>query len=166
VATSYVRVFSPTLVNDFRVVSTVTGLDYVPINFAPGAGLGNQLVCRIRMVTPREQKSAHLFSASLSGVGQSRSLPLYRRENTFQELDNLTWTQGRHTFKVGADFRRQTADHLIKPTKATAGLISPLAFTDSRNPAGKGGDAASKLFTWFSQRLTPTTTLTNFQEYG
>ena len=32
---------------------------------------------------------------------------MYRRENTFQELDNLVWTHGTHTMKFGIDFRRR-----------------------------------------------------------
>ena len=55
VATSYVRVFTPSVVNDFRVGFNRYRLDYVPINFAPGAGLGNELGVPNSNVTPREQ---------------------------------------------------------------------------------------------------------------
>ena len=148
VATSYVRVFTPSLVNDFRVGFNRYRLDYVPINFAPNAGLGNQLGVPNSNVTPREQNLPIFSPASYLGVGQTRSLPLYRRENTFQELDNLTWTKGSHTFKVGADFRRRQLT--IYQTNLGNGRFNfSAAFTDSRNPAGKGGDAAASFLLGF-----------------
>ena len=63
VATSYVRVFTPSLVNDFRVGFNRYRLDYVPINFAANAGLGNELGVPNSNVTPREQ-NLPIFSPS------------------------------------------------------------------------------------------------------
>ena len=129
VSTSYVRVFSPTLVNDFRVGFNRYRLDYVPINFAPGAGLGNELGVPNSNVTPREQNLPIFSPATYLGVGQTRSLPLYRRENTFEELDNLTWTKGLHTFKMGVDFRRRQLT--IYQTNAGNGRFNfSAAYTD------------------------------------
>src|ERR1700761_4569847 len=142
VATSYVRVFSPTLVNDFRVGFNRYRLDYVPINFAPNAGLGNELGVPNSNVTPREQNLPIFSPATYLGVGQTRSLPLYRRENTFQELDNLTWIKGTHTFKVGADFRRRQLA-IYQTNEGNGRFNFSAAFTDSRDPAGKGGDSAA-----------------------
>ncbi|HTZ58990.1 MAG TPA: TonB-dependent receptor [Acidobacteriaceae bacterium] len=148
VATSYVRVFSPTLVNDFRVGFNRYRLDYVPINFAPGIGLGNQLGVPNSNVTPREQNLPIFSPATYLGVGQTRSLPLYRRENTFQELDNLTWTKGTHTFKIGADFRRRQLT-IYQTNEGNGRFNFSAAFTDSRNPAGVGGDSAASFILGF-----------------
>jgi hypothetical protein len=148
VATSYVRVFTPSLVNDFRVGFNRYRLDYVPINFAPNAGLGNELGVPNSNVTPREQNLPIFSPATYLGVGQTRSLPLYRRENTFQELDNLTWTKGTHTFKVGADFRRRQLT-IYQTNEGNGRFNFSAAFTDSRNPIGTGGDAAASLLLGF-----------------
>jgi len=142
VATSYVRVFSPSIVNDFRVGFNRYRLDYVPINYVPGGGLGNELGVPNSNVTPREQNLPIFSPSSYLGVGQTRSLPLYRRENTFQELDNLTWTKGLHTFKIGADFRRRQLT-IYQTNEGNGRFNFSPAFTDSRDPAGKGGDAAA-----------------------
>jgi hypothetical protein len=142
VATSYVRVFTPSLVNDFRVGFNRYRLDYVPIDFAPGAGLGNELGVPNSNVTPREQNLPIFSPATYLGVGQTRSLPLYRRENTFEELDNLTWTKGLHTFKIGADFRRRQLT-IYQTNEGNGRFNFSAAFTDSRNPAGVGGDSAA-----------------------
>ena len=69
--------------------------------------LGNQLGVPNSNVTPREQNLPIFSPSSYIGIGQTRSLPIYRRENTFQELDNLTITRGHHTLKMGIDFRRR-----------------------------------------------------------
>jgi Carboxypeptidase regulatory-like domain/TonB dependent receptor len=142
VATSYVHVFSPSLINDFRVGFNRYVLDYVPINFVDNGGLGNELGVRNSNVTPREQNLPIFSPSSYLGVGQTRSLPLYRRENTFQELDNLTWTKGLHTFKIGADFRRRQLT-IYQTNEGNGRFNFSPAFTDSREPAGKGGDAAA-----------------------
>ena len=105
-------------------------------------------VFRIRMSRPREQNLPIFSPASYLGVGQTRSLPLYRRENTFQELDNLTWTKGAHTFKVGADFRRRQLT-IYQTNQGNGRFNFSAAFTDSRNPAGKGGDAAASFLLGF-----------------
>ncbi len=141
VATSYVRVFSPTLVNDFRVGFNRYRLDYVPINFVNGGGLGNELGVANSNVTPREQNLPIFSPASYLGVGQSRSLPLYRRENTFQELDNLVWTLGLHTLKIGADFRRRQLT-IYQTNEGNGRFNFSTGFTD--NPTtGAGGDSAA-----------------------
>lgn len=143
---SYVRTVSSSLVNDFRVGFNRYRVDYVPVDFAAGAGLGNQLGLANSNVTPREQNLPIFSPSTYLGTGQTRSLPIYRRENTFQELDNVTWTHGQHTLKMGIDFRRRQLT--IYQTNMGNGRFnfSP-AFTDSRNTlAGvnnQGGDSVA-----------------------
>ncbi|MEO8736168.1 MAG: TonB-dependent receptor [Edaphobacter sp.] len=137
---SYVRIVSPTVVNDFRVGFNRYRLDYVPSDYAPGAALGNKLGVPNSNVTPREQNLPIFSPSGYLGIGQTRSLPIYRRENTFEELDNLTWTKGTHTLKMGIDFRRRQLT--IYQTNLGNGRFnfSP-GLTDSRSPAGSGGDS-------------------------
>jgi len=40
------------------------------------------------------------------GFGSSSALPQFFTENTFQWLDNLSFTHGKHTFKMGGEYRR------------------------------------------------------------
>jgi len=88
-------------------------------------------------VTPREQNLPIFSLGQLSGCGAIPLSPALSRENTFQELDNLTWTQGRHTFKVGADFRRRQLT-IYQTNQGNGRFNFSAAFTDSRNPAGQG----------------------------
>ena len=144
VATSYTRVFTPTIVNDFRFGFSRYRLDYTPVDFVAGGGLGNQLGVPNSNVTPREQNLPIFSPASYLGIGQTRSLPLYRRENTFQELDNLTWTHNSHTLKFGGDFRRRQLT-IYQTNQGNGRFNFSPALTDSRNPAGTGGDSLASM---------------------
>lgn len=142
-AASYTRVLSQSLVNDFRVGFSRYRLDYVPIDFVNNGNLGNQLGILNSNITPREQNLPIFSPANYLGVGQTRSLPLYRRENTFQELDNLVWVKGKHTIKFGgAVIRRQLT---IYQTNAGNGRFNfSAALTDARSTPGapsKTGDS-------------------------
>ncbi len=139
---SYIRVFTPTLVNEFRAGYNRYRLDYTANQYAPGAGLGNQLGVPNANVTPNEQNLPIFSSGGYLGIGQTRSLPLFRRENTFEYLDNMTLSRGAHTFKWGVDFRRRQLT--IYQTNMGNGRFNfSSALTDSRQPAGVGGDAAA-----------------------
>ncbi len=139
---SYVRIISPTLVNEFRAGYSRYRLDYVADQFAPGAGLANQLGIPNANVTPNEQNLTIFSPSGYLGVGQTRSLPLFRRENLFEYLDNMTLTKGVHTLKWGVDFRRRQLT--IYQTNMGNGRFNfSAALTDSRQPAGVGGDAAA-----------------------
>jgi hypothetical protein len=139
---SYVRVIAPSLVNEFRAGYSRYRLDYTADQFAPGAGLANQLGIPNANVTPNEQNLTIFSPAGYLGVGQTRSLPLFRRENAFEYLDNITWTKGSRTLKAGVDFRRRQLT--IYQTNMGNGRFNfSSALTDSRQPAGVGGDAAA-----------------------
>ena len=42
-----------------------------------------------------------------TGIGHSRSLPIFRHERTFQYVTNLTFARDTHTIKTGFDMRRR-----------------------------------------------------------
>ena len=109
---SYVRIISPTLVNEFRAGYSRYRLDYTANQYAPGAGLGNQLGVPNANVTPDEQNLPIFSPSGYLGIGQTRSLPLFRRENTFEYLDNMTKTAGRPHTKVGCRFPPPSTHHL------------------------------------------------------
>jgi hypothetical protein len=103
----YTHLFSPTLINDFRAGFNRYRDDYTLAGTTPTENLGVEL--GVPNANPNAlQTGLPIFSpANYEGIGMSRSLPIYRRENTFEELDNVTWTKGKHTFKFGVDVRRR-----------------------------------------------------------
>ena len=53
-------------------------------------------------------KAFPIFSpGGYTGAGHSRSLPIYRRENTYQVVGNLSSSYSAHTIKTGVDIRRR-----------------------------------------------------------
>jgi hypothetical protein len=134
---SYVRIFTPKLVNEFRAGFNRFRLDYTADQYAPGAALGNQLGVPNANVTPNEQNLPIFSPASYIGIGQTRSLPIFRRENTFQYVDNMSYTQGTHTLRWGADFRRRQLT-IYQTNQGNGRFNFSSALTDSRQ--GSGGD--------------------------
>lgn len=82
------HVFSPKIVNDFRV-------SYGRIGFTfglPGATLANPLY------------TAPLVSiTNLNGYGIPGGIPQGRFHDTYQAQDSVSWTLGKHFLKIGAD---------------------------------------------------------------
>ncbi len=109
---------------------------------APGAQLGNKLGVPNANVTPQEQNLPIFSPANYLGIGQTRSLPIFRRENTYQVVDNISFTAGKHTLKWGGDFRRRQLT-IYQTNQGNGRFNFSPALTDSRNPAGTGGDSAA-----------------------
>ncbi len=137
---SYIRIISPTLVNEFRAGFNRYRLDYTANQFAPNAQLGNKLGVPNANVTPNEQNLPIFSPSNYLGIGQTRSLPIFRRQNTFEYLDNLSYTKGTHSLKWGADFRRRQLT-IYQTNQGNGRFNFSPALTDSRQPAGKGGDS-------------------------
>jgi hypothetical protein len=129
---SYVRVISPSLLNEFRMGLNRFRVDYLADQFAPGAALGNKLGIVNSNVTPNEQNLPIFSPSSYFGIGQTRSLPIFRRENTFQYLDNMSATLGKHTLKWGVDVRRRQLT-IYQTNQGNGRFNFSPAFTDSGN---------------------------------
>ncbi|HMV86371.1 MAG TPA: carboxypeptidase regulatory-like domain-containing protein [Blastocatellia bacterium] len=55
-------------------------------------------------------------AASRTAIGLAVNLPQFRFNNTYQILDNLTWSRGSHAMKFGADLRRIQVKSQFLPT--------------------------------------------------
>jgi hypothetical protein len=135
---SYAKVLTPRLVNEFRMGINRFRLDYTADQFEPGGALGNQLGVPNANVTPSEQNLPIFSPGSYIGIGQTRSLPIFRRENMFQYIDNVSYTRGGHTLKAGVDFRRRQLT-IYQTNQGNGRFNFSPALTDSRQ--GSGGDS-------------------------
>jgi hypothetical protein len=153
---SYAKVISPRLVNELRIGFNRFRLDYTADQFAPGAGLGNQLGVPNSNVTPNEQNLPIFSPANYIGIGQTRSLPIFRRENTFQYIDNLTFTAGKHTLKGGVDFRRRQLT-IYQTNQGNGRFNFSPALTDSRQ--GPGGDSMASFILGYANTIAHDYTL-------
>jgi hypothetical protein len=137
---SYVHIFTPRLVNEFRAGFSRFRLDYTADQYQPNGQLGNKLGVPNANVTPNEQNLPIFSPSSYLGIGQTRSLPIFRRENAFEYIDNISDTQGAHTLKFGVDFRRRQLT-IYQTNQGNGRFNFSPALTDSRQPAGSGGDS-------------------------
>jgi hypothetical protein len=111
-ATEY-HTFSPTLTNEFRLGYNRLFQDYPAGNFKfPGLDQFPNLT---------------IDEMSLQ-VGPDPNAPQSQAQNTYQGTDNLTWTKGNHTFKVGEDFHSATIVYAAPARRLrvlNAGNLSP-----------------------------------------
>ncbi len=120
VAAGYTRVFSDRLINEFRFGWIHTELGYEP-------PMGNKPVSA-DLGIPNANTSSLLGGGALIG-GNGNQLEytgdygLYDvPQNSYQYTDNLSWSEGRHNFKVGASVIRRHVD-LFRP-KAGKGFFN------------------------------------------
>jgi len=107
--------------------------------------------------------------AGLDNFGESDIIPQGRTQNTFQYLDTVSWTRGRHTVKFGGDLNRYQAPSffdalkfgiLIYPDVPSFQTGNPFAFQQFIGNTHLHNFAFDDF--WFVQddyRLTPTLTL-------
>ena len=126
---SYTKVISPRMVNDARIGFNRFVLDYTQADAAPGDNLGNLLGIRNANSHPLQYVLPIINHNNYAGVGHSRSLPIYRRSNTFHYQDNVTYSTGAHTLKFGgaATAVRSPSIRPIAVTAATtSAALSPI----------------------------------------
>jgi len=138
----YVHIFSPGLVNDLRAGFTRFVLDYTQEGFAPDLTLGNKLGVPNANTHPLQQMVPIFSPANFTGIGQSRSLPIFRRENTFQYTDGMTWTHGRHAVKFGGDLRRRQITE-YQTNRGNGRFNFSTGFTAMPGVSGSGNSMAS-----------------------
>jgi hypothetical protein len=166
---SYTKVISPRMVNDARIGFNRFVLDYTQADAAPGDNLGNLLGIRNANSHPLQYALPIINNNNYAGVGHSRSLPIYRRSNTFHYQDNVTFSTGAHTLKFGgAVYRRQITEYQTNRGNGRYNFSG--AFTDSRGavPGASGNAMASFILgyatlieqdytlAWTGQRLIET----------
>ncbi len=141
---SYTKVISARMVNDARIGFNRFVLNYTQADAAPGDNLGNLLGIRNANSHPLQYALPIINNNNYAGAGHSRSLPIYRRSNTFHYQDNVTYTAGAHTLKFGAAiYRRQITEY--QTNRGNGRFNFNGAFTDSRGavPGASGNAMAS-----------------------
>jgi len=136
---NYNRIFSPTLIGEFRVGVAHYHNDALNSDFGTTASkdLG---IPGVNI----DQWTSGLASININGgfstplVGYSASVPWHRAETNIDTVATFTKTLGNHTVKWGADFRRLRDDLLQTQTINPRGLFNFGTAQTSLNP-GPGG---------------------------
>ncbi len=156
---SYTKVLSPRLVNDFRVGFNRFVLDYTAEGAGDGGTLGNQLGVRNSNTHPLQSVFPIFSPSSYTGTGHSRSLPIFRRENTFQYMDNVTLTAGAQTLKFGANItRRQITEYQTNRGNGRFNF-SPAFHGLARRGAGASGNSMASFILGYATLIEQDFTL-------
>ncbi len=135
-ATSWTHIFTPRLVNEFRLgynrinsqrfqlnsdtnVSAEIGFPGVP--FAPGIGGLPQLTFN-----------------DVATLGSPTFLPSKELQNSYVLSENLIWARGRHTAKFGTEIRREEFT-IFQPASPRGNLSFSSTLTDNPADPGTGG---------------------------
>jgi hypothetical protein len=103
------HVFSPTIVNEFRVgYNRLAGLklqqDSVLGDQVAALGLPQGGTYGLEPTNSLNGGIPGITITGFSGIGQAGN-PQWRGDNTFNIVEALTWTHGNHTFKFGTDYQ-------------------------------------------------------------
>ena len=111
---------------------------------APSGSSGKDYGCQSRLqegIVPRigthhTAKAFPIFSPTgYTGAGHCGSLPIYRRENTYQVVGNISSSYSAHTTKTGVDIRRRQLTEF--QTNRENGRFN-FASTQTNNPSRPG----------------------------
>lgn len=136
---NYSKTIKPTLLMELKAGFQRFSLDFIQEGATPGAKLGEQLGVINANQGPRADGIPIFSPGGYFGFGQTRSLPIIRKENTYQYAAAFNWTYNNHTVKFGGDMiRRQISE--FQTNRGNGRFNFSNAFTNDPNSQGNTGD--------------------------
>ena len=131
VALSETHLFSPTVVNEFRVGYNRINSHRLQLNY--NQDISQQLGFPGVPFTPINGGLPSIsFSDGTVSIGSSTFLPSVEKQNSFVFTDNLTWIHGRHSLRFGTELRFEQFT-IFQPAESRGDMSFGGDFTD--NPA-------------------------------
>ena len=139
----FTHTFSPHLLNDLHGGYFRYAVNALPFNF--GNNLSEQLGIpnANRPEDPNSSGLSNIDVAGLNSLGDSEFLPEHAFENIFQIADAVTWVRGKHSLKIGVDFRRQQRN--FYQVTAPRGFFNFGGLYTNDLTTGNGGAGAADL---------------------
>lgn len=139
VALSESHLFSPALVNEFRVGYNRINAHRFQLNY--NQDISGQLQFPGVPFTPINGGLPNIgFSDGTATIGSSGFLPSVEKQNSYVFTDNLTWIRGRHSFKFGGELRLEQFT-IFQPAASRGEMGFGTEFTDNPASPGTGGSA-------------------------
>jgi len=139
VALSETHVFSPTLVNEFRVGYNRINSHRLQLNF--NTDVSGQLQFPGVPFSPINGGLPNIsFSDGTATIGSSGFLPSVEKQNSYVFTDNLTWIRGRHSLKLGTEIRLEQFT-IFQPAASRGDMGFGTDFTDNPASPGTAGSA-------------------------
>jgi hypothetical protein len=137
---SWIRTFTPTFIMEAKMGFNRFNLVFLQEGATPGAKLGEQLGVRNSNQGQLSDGIPIFSPAGYQGIGQTRSLPIFRVENTFHPNAHFTNIRGKHTVKFGAEARRRQVTQ-FQTNRGNGRFNFARTFSDNPNSTANTGDA-------------------------
>lgn len=144
IVTNWIRTWTPTFIMEAKMGWNRFDLTFLQEGAAPGAKLGEKLGVRNSNQGPNSDGLPIFSPAGYTGIGQTRSLPIIRFEDTYNPALAFTNLRGRHTIKFGADTRQRRLTQ-YQTNRGNGRFNFDRSFTNDPNNAGATGDAMAGL---------------------
>jgi len=141
---NWVRTWTPTFIMEAKMGFNRFDLVFLQEGAAPGAKLGEKLGVKGSNQGPNSDGLPIFSPAGYSGIGQTRSLPIIRFEDTYNPAFAFTNLRGKHTLKFGTDFRQRRLTQ-YQTNRGNGRFNFDRSFTNDPNNAGGTGDAMAGL---------------------
>ncbi|MCC6536315.1 MAG: TonB-dependent receptor [Bryobacterales bacterium] len=141
---NWVRTWSPTFIMEAKVGFNRFDLVFLQEGAEPGAKLGEKLGIARANQGPNSDGLPIFSPAGYSGIGQTRSLPIIRFEDTINPAFSFTNLRGKHTVKFGMDWRQRRLTQ-YQTNRGNGRFNFGRTFTDNPNNAAATGDAMAAL---------------------
>jgi hypothetical protein len=136
---SWVHTFTPTLILESKMGFNRFNLDFRQEGAAPGAQLGEKLGVRGSNQGPQADGIPIFSPGGYFGIGQTRSLPIIRIENTFNPRADVTKLLGKQSLKFGFEARRRQITQ-FQTNRGNGRFNFARTFTDDPNNTGSTGE--------------------------
>ena len=136
---AWTRSWTPTWVMEARMGFARFNLNFTQEGAADGAQLGEKLGVKGANQAARADGIPIFSPANYTGIGQTRSLPIIRIQNTFNPVVTFTNIRGKHTIKFGLDVRRRQLTE-FQTNRGNGRFNFNQNFTNDPNNAGGTGD--------------------------
>ncbi len=141
---AWTRSITPTFVMDARMGFQRFNLNFTQEGAVAGARLGEKLGVRNSNQAPRADGIPIFSPAAYIGIGQTRSLPILRIQNTFNPNVNFTNIRGKHTLKFGGEIRRRQITE-FQTNRGNGRFNFNQTFTTDPNNTGPTGDSIASM---------------------
>jgi hypothetical protein len=137
---TYSKTLTPALLMELKGGFQRFSLDFLAEGATPGAKLGEALGVRNSNSGPRADGLPIFSPAGYFGFGHTRSLPIIRKENTYQYAASFVWQRGKHNIKWGGDIiRRQISE--FQTNRGNGRFNFSNVFSNDLTNAAATGDA-------------------------
>ena len=139
VVASWIRTITPSLIMEAKMGYNRFNLVFLQEGATPGAQLGEKLGFKGSNQGPQSDGVPIISPGGYFGIGQTRSLPIYRINNTFHPRIDFTKLQGAHSFKFGMDIRRRQITQ-YQTNRGNGRFNFARTFTDDPNSTANTGE--------------------------